>query len=54
VNDKFGYCDGCGACAPLDELSLVTFTEGEGFVCDDCKRETVVVSLASDKRLETK
>lgn len=36
-------CDGCGAVVPLEKLSLATFIEGEGLVCDECKRATVVV-----------
>ena len=36
-------CDGCGARVPIEQLSLVTFIEGEGFACEGCKGNTVVV-----------
>jgi hypothetical protein len=41
-----GTCDGCGARVPLEELSLTTFAEGDGFVCEGCKPDTVVVTLS--------
>jgi hypothetical protein len=37
-------CDGCGARVPIELLSLVTFIEGEGFACEECQRDTVVVA----------
>lgn len=40
---EIGDCDGCGARVSLDELSLATLIEGEGFVCEECKRGTIVV-----------
>lgn len=46
----WGVCDGCGAFVPLDELSLTTFPELEGFTCEECKPETVVVA---EKRGDT-
>lgn len=39
---EIGDCDGCGARVSMEELSLTAFTEGEGFVCEECKRDTIV------------
>lgn len=47
---ELGYCDGCGAHVPLNQLSLVTYPDfplHECFCCEECKRETVVVALSS-------
>ena len=40
-------CDDCGALVPLEQLSLVEFSELWGLCCEACKRETVVVSLTA-------
>lgn len=57
MSDCVGTCDGCGAIVALDQLSLVTFIELEGFACEECRRDTVVAALSagntSHKRGET-
>jgi hypothetical protein len=45
-----GTCDGCGAVVPLDQLSLTAFIELDGFTCEECRRDTVVVAIASHHR----
>ena len=39
----FGMCDGCGAVVPIEQLCCVVFIECDGFVCEECKRDTVVI-----------
>lgn len=49
---SLSVCDGCGAHVPIDQLSIVTFIEGEGFACEECKRDTVVVTNDNTHDLE--